>query len=358
MQSGDNVQAMRKSLDFIRLGSIIVLLFHFYCVCYPAFLAWGFHTHITDNLVLNMTRGMFFLSGVNTPKLVSLCLLAISLFGEKGKKSDKQTLAPLLYYIGIGILLFFISSLFLGLSMEQTTLAEIYMAVTSLGFFSMMTGGAKLSRLLFLKLGKDVFNEYSETFPQEERLLENEYSVNLPAQYMLKGKLRKSWINIINPFRALLVAGTPGSRRKPTMEKIRKIILRDPACDHATYLQRLYLLFIRFQVPGSHAHRLQRGLEKRKQIPGSAETLYYKFRRSFPLPSLQPDIARYHARCNGRLGIQPYDHAGAQSRLDQKNRGFLRRIGHQLYDGHLLVPEEIRRRTVLYATTRDRAGPN
>jgi len=42
-------------------------------------------------------------------------------------------------------------------------------------------------------------------------LLENEYSVNLPAQYNLKGKIRKSWINIINPFRALLVLGTPGS---------------------------------------------------------------------------------------------------------------------------------------------------
>jgi len=42
-------------------------------------------------------------------------------------------------------------------------------------------------------------------------LLENEYSVNLPAKYNLKGKTRSSWINIINPFRGLLVAGTPGA---------------------------------------------------------------------------------------------------------------------------------------------------
>ena len=48
-------------------------------------------------------------------------------------------------------------------------------------------------------------------FPQEERLLENEYSINLPAAYDLKGKRRKSWINVINPFRSLLVIGTPGA---------------------------------------------------------------------------------------------------------------------------------------------------
>ncbi len=72
-------------------------------------------------------------------------------------------------------------------------------------------GGALLSRLLKNKLNKDIFNRLQETFPQEERLLNNEFSINLPALYNLKGKLRKSWINVINPFRGILVAGTPGS---------------------------------------------------------------------------------------------------------------------------------------------------
>ena len=68
-----------------------------------------------------------------------------------------------------------------------------------------------MSRLLKNRFDQGVFNYLNETFPQEERYLENEYSINLPAQYRLKEKIRKSWINIINPFRALLVAGTPGS---------------------------------------------------------------------------------------------------------------------------------------------------
>jgi hypothetical protein len=74
-----------------------------------------------------------------------------------------------------------------------------------------MTGGTYLSRFIKLKLHKDIFNTDNECFPQEERLLENEYSVNLPAQYHLKGKIRQSWINFINPFRGLLVSGTPGA---------------------------------------------------------------------------------------------------------------------------------------------------
>jgi hypothetical protein len=68
-----------------------------------------------------------------------------------------------------------------------------------------------MSRLIKNRFDQGVFNYLNETFPQEERCLENEYSVNLQAQYRLKEKVRKSWINIINPFRALLVAGTPGS---------------------------------------------------------------------------------------------------------------------------------------------------
>jgi len=60
-------------------------------------------------------------------------------------------------------------------------------------------------------MSRDVFNEENETFPQEERLLENEYSINLPAKYVLGKELRDSYINVINPFRGLLIAGTPGA---------------------------------------------------------------------------------------------------------------------------------------------------
>jgi hypothetical protein len=211
MHSGENTQALHRILDFTRFISVFILLLHFYGACYPAIQAWGLTFSFLDKLVFNLTRNLPFLRGLDTPKLASLVLLSVSLIGVKGKKSDKLTLAPILFYIIIGLLLFFISSLFLQLSLAETTLAELYISITAIGYLSILAGGSRMTRLLYLKLGKDIFNEMNETFPQEERLLTNEFSINLPARYNLKGKTRRSWINIVNPFRALLVLGTPGA---------------------------------------------------------------------------------------------------------------------------------------------------
>lgn len=211
MQSGENTQALHRILDFTRLLSIVLLLLHFYSACYPAIKAWGLTFSFLDTLVFNLTQNLSFLSGINKPKLASLLLLTVSLIGVRGKKSDKLTLPPILFYIIVGLLLFFISTLFLQLSLSETALAQLYIAITAIGYLSILAGGSRMSRLLYLRLGKDIFNEKNETFPQEERILSNEYSINLPAQYKLKGKPRRSWINIINPFRALLVLGTPGA---------------------------------------------------------------------------------------------------------------------------------------------------
>ena len=211
MQAGDNAHALNRILDLTRFISIVLLLVHFYSTCYPAVKTWGLTFSLLDSLVYNLTGSLFFLSGINTPKTASLLLLIISLIGVRGKKSDKLTLPPALFYIFIGVLLFYLSSLFLRLSMVETSLAQLYISVTAIGYLSILAGGARLTRILYLRYGKDIFNEKNETFPQEERKLTNEYSVNLPAQYQLKGTTRKSWINIINPFRALLVLGTPGA---------------------------------------------------------------------------------------------------------------------------------------------------
>jgi hypothetical protein len=65
--------------------------------------------------------------------------------------------------------------------------------------------------LITARLSNDIFNKDNESFPQFQQLLEDEYSINLRAEYRYKGKTRQSWINIINPFRGVLVSGSPGS---------------------------------------------------------------------------------------------------------------------------------------------------
>lgn len=79
------------------------------------------------------------------------------------------------------------------------------------GYLALLTAGVWVRRLLHTTLASDPFNDDNESFEQEARLLENEYSVNLPTRYYYRGEWRPGMINVINPFRATMVLGTPGS---------------------------------------------------------------------------------------------------------------------------------------------------
>jgi len=211
MNTGENAEALRKITDFLRMGSILLLGLHFYIYCYSAFEEW----HLTHKVVEDILRGLtgtglfrqFYIS-----KLAALALLIVSLLGAKGKKEDQLKVAAPLRNLAFGLLLYGLSHYLLRPSASIQVLAGAYMSVSSLGFLLVMFGGNQLSRIIKNRLQKDIFNKMQETFPQEERYLQNEYSVNLPARYRLKDKLRKSYISIVNPFRGLLVLGTPGSR--------------------------------------------------------------------------------------------------------------------------------------------------
>lgn len=211
MQTGENEQALRKILDMTRLISIALLLLHLYYYCYAAFLYWGLVSKLGNALLDNIVHtGLF--DKLHRSKLLSLCFLIISLMGAKGRKKEKLDYKTTFICLTTGLITFFISYFLLLLKIKFPHLAIIYITVTCIGFILILTGGTLLSRIITKKLNsKDIFNNENETFPQEERFLENEYSINLPAQYYLKNKLRKSWINIINPFRGLMVLGTPGS---------------------------------------------------------------------------------------------------------------------------------------------------
>ncbi|WP_057937876.1 conjugal transfer protein MobC [Algoriphagus resistens] len=210
MQTGENSEGLRKIIDLTRKASIGMLCLHCYYYCYHSFNQWGFTHPISERLLVNIQHtGLF--NEFYVSKVFALGLLLISLIGAKGKKDDKLRMAQILWPLISGFLIYSGSFFVFHLPFNEDRVSIIYITVTSLGFILILRGGALLSRLLKNRFDQGVFNHLNETFPQEERYLENEYSVNLPAQYRLKDKVRKSWINIINPFRALLVAGTPGS---------------------------------------------------------------------------------------------------------------------------------------------------
>ncbi len=211
MQTGENEQGLRKILDMTRLISIAILALHFYYYCFRVFETWGLSMDLTTRLMGNIMRtGLF--DHFITSKLIALGFLCISLFGAKGKRDEKLNFKTAFAYIITGLVLYFVSYLSLFLKVDKQTIAITYIGSTVTGYLLILTGGTFLSRIIRMRFNnKDIFNKENESFPQEERLLENEYSINLPAKYHLKGKTRKSWINIINPFRSILVCGSPGS---------------------------------------------------------------------------------------------------------------------------------------------------
>jgi hypothetical protein len=210
MNTGENAEALRKIIDFIRKVSLLVLFLHFYVYCYRAFELWGLTHKVVLQVLTNIgNTGLF--SSFYISKLGALLLLFVSLVGSRGKKDEKLKLAGTLRQIFFGLIIYGGSYLLLKLDAAAEVLAGMYMAVTVIGYLMILYGGSILSRIIKDKLQGDIFNKMQETFPQEERLLENEYSVNLPARYNFKGKVRNSYINFINIFRSLLIVGNPGA---------------------------------------------------------------------------------------------------------------------------------------------------
>lgn len=210
MNTGEDTQGLRKIIDFSRLISIFILSIHFYLTCYRAFEHWGLTAVITDRIMGNLTKVKWF-TGLFQPKIAALLFLLVSLVGAKGKKDEKADPKSIVVYLVSGLLIYSLSVFSLYLYGGYRMVAGLYIGLTILGYLLILTGGTRLSRLIKVNMNKDVFNSENETFPQEERLLENEYSVNLPTSYRLKGEMRRGWINIINPFRSILVAGSGGA---------------------------------------------------------------------------------------------------------------------------------------------------
>jgi len=208
--TGENEQALRSIIDFLRWLSVILLLIHFYYFCHAVWSAWGLTWHWVDEILLALKpTGLY--KGFFPSKGMIALMLAISLFGARGKKSEKVNKSYLIAVILAGVTAFFLGHFIFSLFQISQVIVVVYVCLTTIGYLLMLAGGTWLSRLMWVRFRNDIFNKENESFPQEERLIENEFSINLPAAYNLKDKIRKSWINVINPFRSLLVIGTPGA---------------------------------------------------------------------------------------------------------------------------------------------------
>ena len=211
MAQEDDLRALGKVMDFMRGISVIFLLINCYWFCYEAFHTWGFTLGIVDKILMNFQRTTGLFSSILWTKLFCVVFLALSCLGTKGVKEEKITWPKIWTVLFSGFVFFFLNWWLLALPIGKIGAASLYLFTLSLGYICLLMGGVWMSRLLKNNLMDDVFNTENESFMQETRLMENEYSVNLPTRFYYKKKWNNGWINVVNPFRASMVLGTPGS---------------------------------------------------------------------------------------------------------------------------------------------------
>ncbi|WP_103983563.1 conjugal transfer protein MobC [Parabacteroides chinchillae] len=211
MQQEDDLRALAKIMDFLRAVSILLVVMHLYWYCYEAIRLWGVDIGVVDRILMNFDRTAGLFRSILYTKLFALVLLALSCLGTKGVKDEKITWTKIWVSLGTGILLFFFNWWILDLPLPLVVNTALYTVTIAAGYVCLLMAGTWMSRLLKTNLMDDVFNNENESFQQETRLIENEYSVNLPTRFYYRKKWNDGWINIINPFRASIVLGTPGS---------------------------------------------------------------------------------------------------------------------------------------------------
>ena len=211
MQNEDDLRGLAKVMDFMRAISILFVVINIYWFCYQSFRQWGINIGVVDKILLNFQRTAGLFSNILYTKLFSVVFLALSCLGTKGVKEEKITWKRIYVFLTIGFILFFLNWWLLVLPLPLAANTALYIFTMTAGYLSLLAAGVWISRLLKNNLMDDVFNLENESFAQETRLIENEYSINLPTRFYYKKKWNDGWINVVNPFRASMVLGTPGS---------------------------------------------------------------------------------------------------------------------------------------------------
>lgn len=211
MAQEDDLRALGKIMDFLRAVSIILAIMNVYWYCYEAMRMWGVTIGVVDRILINFNRTGGLFHSILYTKLFSLLLLALSCLGTKGVKAEKMSWNRIFTVLAVGFFLFFLNWWILLLPISYLGNATLYIFTMTAGYICLLMGGLWMSRLLKHNLMEDVFNNENESFMQETKLMENEYSVNLPTLFYYKKKWQRGWINVVNPFRATIVLGTPGS---------------------------------------------------------------------------------------------------------------------------------------------------
>ena len=211
MQQEEDLRALAKIMEFGRAVSIFLLVVHVYVYCYPSITAWHLNLEVIDRILVNFNNTTGIFNCILWSKLLAVLLLAVSCLGTHGVNGEKIPWPKIYAVLVAGCALFFLNWWLLKLPLPHMANTAFYIFTLTAGYLALLMSGLWMSRLYRHNLMEDVFNMENESFMQETRLMENEYSVNLPTRFYYKKRWNNGFVNIVNIFRACMVIGTPGS---------------------------------------------------------------------------------------------------------------------------------------------------
>ena len=205
-QQEDDLRALAKIMDFLRAISIVLVVANLYFFTRVETVDSNEFYMVADKILNNFNSECGLFANTFNSKLFAMLLLALSCFGTKGVKDEAITWRHIIIVGAVGIVVFLFNSWLLPIGYRY-----IYIITTILGYIGMLMSGIWISRMLKNNMMDDRFNDENESFMQETRQLKNPYSINIPTRFYYEKRWHSGWINVVNPFRASIVLGTPGS---------------------------------------------------------------------------------------------------------------------------------------------------
>lgn len=203
------MEQQSQNTEGIKVIGYAIIPIHLF---FAYFLLFRHSTNIAflDNIYLSLNPKIALIKNPFFAHFIALILFSIHALttpiGKDRELVEKTVIRNTIFGL---ITIFFASLLFFVLPYNALGFS-LYFFVLAVGYYFFINHISLIMKLITMKKN-DVFNFENETFPQMEEKIETEHSINIPYYFYFQGKWRKGWLNFVNPFRAILVAGSPGS---------------------------------------------------------------------------------------------------------------------------------------------------
>ncbi len=208
--------AIDNLIIFVIVICLFLLFLNLYYTFYTDLHTLGLTNIYVNKFIAKVLQGFPLLKNTLTSHFMIICFYMIASFGISFKKKpeDDSALKKYTLFASISFFVFTICAL-LNLGLYLNTGLSIISLIVFIWSFS------HVRKHFNFFSNQDEFNHKNLEFQQEKIYRENEYSVNLKTQNGL--------INVVNPFRATMVLGTPGSGKSYSVieEYIRQHLMKN-----------------------------------------------------------------------------------------------------------------------------------